>query len=356
MESAAYCVGHELKASGSAESALEAVLAEPVETLYERGKARVDASVMEARTLLELAQEGMLRTGNRAYNDTLRHGLPLFFDGYDSEFGAHESPGSIDYPVRAPALCGVEYMLEYLKRLDIENRFCRAAHFSDALLRGYHSGWRDMLENLCALALGCAVGAVLCGKRAAEPLEFGDAARLAAQLNAMPPIRMERAAGMAFERTLCALGMADAPSRSHLAVVFRGWLPVMRAALRSGYPETAFIAPKRAAAHAARFTDGVKMDDEAFRALTEALRGCSDISEKITMIRERVRSMADLTDLLGAECLYGGEFEALFSALDGETLRLLKARCAPESLHASAAETEWQRRLARVMQRGYDGM
>ncbi len=351
LSSAAYCIGHGLKALGGAEEALEAVCAVPVETLYARGRARLEQSVEQAREALRTAQEGMLRTGNRAYNDTLRHGLSLFFAGYDLDYGAHETPGSIDYPVAMPSLCGVEYMLEYVRRLDAENRFCRAAGFSDALLRGYHPGWRDMLENLALLTLGSALGAALLGRALPALPERGDAARLGQVLGGMPPERREGVCGMALERVIAQYG-AEEEARAHLAALGRELLPALRQALRSGHPETVFLEPRRAETPRARYIDGARMEDEAFRALTEALRESRPV-DKPAMIHGAVRSVADLADVLGADCLFGDEFEALFATLDADTLRLLRARAVRDGLHESAAEEEWRKRLARFLKGGH---
>ena len=52
-----------------------------------------------------------IKTENYAYNDTVGYGIPLFFKEYKSEFEAHNTPGSIDYPLFQDKmeLVGVEY-------------------------------------------------------------------------------------------------------------------------------------------------------------------------------------------------------------------------------------------------------
>ncbi len=245
MASAAYCIGHELKALGSAESALEAVLSAAVSELHARGLRRVQATVAEGRALLSAVQEGMLKTANLAYNDTLRCGIPAFFSTFDLEYGAHESPGSIDYPVcRVPELTGIEYILAYLKRLEAENRFCRAAGYSDALLRGYHKGGKLLLVNLFELTLGCAAGAVLCGKAPAEPLTRQDAAYLARRLKEAPQTRLYGMLRIACAQSCARLGM-DAEVSAHAAAVMNGMGPHIQNALRTGHTEQAFVVPKQ---------------------------------------------------------------------------------------------------------------
>lgn len=244
MASAMYCIGHGLKALGSAEAALGAVFGTAVSELHAQGLRRTEASVSEGRALLSEVQQGMLKTANLAYNDTLLHGIPAFFDAFDAEYGAHESPGSIDYPVcRVPDLSGIEYILAFLKRLDAENRFCRAAGYSDALLNGYHKGGKLLLLNLFELTLGCAAGAVLCGKAPIEPLTRQDVVYLAQRLKETPQARLTGILRIACAQGCARLGM-DAEVSAHASAVMNGMLPHIQNALRTGHAEQVFIVPK----------------------------------------------------------------------------------------------------------------
>ncbi len=245
MASAVYCIGHGLKALGSAEAALEAVLGTAVSVLHARGLACAEASITEGRALLYAVQEGMLRIANLAYNDTLLHGIPAFFSAYDAAYGAHESPGSIDYPVcRVPELTGIEYILVYLKRLEAENRFCRAAGYSDALLSGYHRDGKQLLVNLFELTLGCAAGVALCGKAPAEPLTRQDVVYLAQQLGEAQTARLYGMLRIACAQSCARLGM-DAETCAHAAAVMKDMLPHIQNALRTGHPERVFIVPEK---------------------------------------------------------------------------------------------------------------
>ena len=175
---------------------------------------------------------------------------PAFFAGYDADYGAHENPGSIDYPVcRVPNLYGIEYIAAYITRLDMEERFCRAAGFTDALLRGYHRDGMELLANFFELSLGCAAGAVLCGKGPADALTADDAAYLARRLGEVSEKRLEGMLQLACGQACARLGM-DAEVRKHATAVMDTMLPHIQSALRCGHPETVFVVPKGVYAHA----------------------------------------------------------------------------------------------------------
>ena len=77
----------------------------------------------DAKDLLQSVQNNCLVTDVLAYNDTLHGGLSLFFQSYDIDYGTHETQGSIDYPLSNDKmnLTGVDYMLSYLQKLQLEN-------------------------------------------------------------------------------------------------------------------------------------------------------------------------------------------------------------------------------------------
>ena len=134
--------------------------------LHVRWRAGVDQAkriAARAKLLLKQAQRTPPPLVNTAYCDTLE-ALPAFFAGYDADFLAQEIPCSFDYPLCQPvseSLLGAEYILEYLRKLLVENTLLRA--FSQEALRAlyarYYVDYVDLLVNLC---LPAAEMATLC--------------------------------------------------------------------------------------------------------------------------------------------------------------------------------------------------
>jgi len=242
MASALFCIGHGLKRLGGAQAAAEKVCAASVRSLYQEGRACVEETARHARTLLAEVRKHRLVTCNLAYNDTIGGGLEAFFAGYDADYGAHESPGSIDYPVRVPARDGIEYIAAYMERLDMQNRFCHAAGYTDRLLLGYSRGGRDLLVNLFEMTLCCCVGAVLCGKQPDDDLTTQDAAYIGRRLKDLSESRLKAMLRLACAQS-CTRLRVDEATTAHAAASMDTLLPDIRTALRTGHPETVFIVP-----------------------------------------------------------------------------------------------------------------
>ena len=346
LASAAYATGLALKQAPSPDAALDKLLSVPPDELRREGTGIIDSMMRRSNERLSALRAAPV-TNNRAYTDTLEHGLPLFFATYDKTYAAHECPGSIDYPLCADVsrLTGIEYISAYIDTLSTEAAFlCRwPREHIDALLRGYSPGWRDLLVNAYEHALRNALGRVLCGHDIMRlDLSEDDRTRLSERLSPLSPMRLRMTLGVPLERLeLDAEGLLYA--RRALPCIAAS----VKAALDAGHPETIFITPAEAsAAPAARFIDGPKMDDEQFREFTEAVRECRRTSDRLALIHRHVHSLQDFTDLLGADVLSGGDFAVLFSGLDEVTLSQLAAMLPEDSFHSTSAEREWHMALA----------
>ena len=351
LDSAAYAIGLALKQSPSPETALERLLSIPPDKLRREGIGVIDGMMQRAQTRLSLLQAAPV-TDNRAYLDTITKGLPLFFSSYDKTWAAHESPGSIDYLlcIDIGRMTGIEYTDAYIEALSLEAVFLSRwpREDIDALLRGYSPGWRELLISAYERALSNALGRVLCGDDISSlALYENDRAYLAKRLGPLSPGRLRAMLGVALGR----LNLSG-PDLAYARRALPNIAVSVKAALETGHPEAAFVTPAGPPVPAAaRFIDGPRMDDEAFRRLTEAVRECPHVAGKLALIRRRVKSLRDLADLLGAECLSGEEFAALFDGLDKDTLISLAAFIPEDEFHASAAESEWHAALAAYLKR-----
>lgn len=343
LESAMYCIGRRLKSAGTGE-ALKLLKVLPVEQLWSEGKELLRHDFTEARTLLNFLQESTFETENEAYSGTLREALPSFFSAYDIEYAAQESPCLIDYPlcIDPVKLTGIEYILDYLKKFTFENSFC-AGYLDqiEPLLRGYSPDWRELNINIFELALTNAIGRAMCGKDA-EALDISeeDRERLHSRLN-VSDVRLKLSVCVAVQRICSELKLPE-PVRNYALKAAGQIVPRIKNALETGSLGSVFITLKGNAARAARFMDAAAMDDEAFRSVTEEIRSCRHVSDKLILIKQNIKSIADFTDMLGASCLHGDEYDAAFETLDMETLALLY-KYLPEdgAMHITERESEW---------------
>lgn len=108
---------------------------------------------------------GGARPRSEIMKETLE-GIGHFFKWYDIRFFAHENPAMIDYPLCLPVdegLLSIDYINDYLKRLEWENRFqqCFPPPRVEALLDAHRPGWRELPYNLCEPLFGAALGEAL---------------------------------------------------------------------------------------------------------------------------------------------------------------------------------------------------
>lgn len=127
----------------------------------------VERKIQQGKKLYKTACLSIPDIENVSLIDTLR-GIGTFFKRYNYRFFAHQTPGDIDYQLcnaMPETMKGVEYIVEYLRRLIIENDLLR--HFREnsliGLLSVYCPGYKDLLINLYEPVLTNAVGLALIG-------------------------------------------------------------------------------------------------------------------------------------------------------------------------------------------------
>lgn len=342
LESAMCCVGRRLKAAQTGE-ALKLLKELPVEQMWSEGKELLRGDCAAARSLLGRLRENALKADNAAYSGTLCEALPAFFAAYDIEYAAHDTPCLIDYPlcVEPPGLTGAEYILEYLKRLSMEDCLCAGYREQiEPLLRGYSPHWRDININIFELALTNAIGRVLCGKDIGGlDISGEDRERLRRVLAAR--VRLKAMVCMAAQRVSMEMEFPK-PLRDYIMKAAGQIVPRVKNALETGSLGSVFITLKDEVSRAAHFKDADVMDDEAFRSVTDEIRSCRHMSDKLALIKQNIKSIADLADMLGSSCLSADEYDAVFETLHGETLALLFNRLPEEgAMHITEEESEW---------------
>ena len=142
---------------------------DPVETirrtqggeLFRSALGTVKSEVSRAKRLYRKALATRIPTDLPVYNEMLDEGLPAFFQLYDPEFAARETPAMMVYPLlhEPDGLDGVSYILAYLREVIAENEFCRRFRRNQirAVLllygRDYHLNYHDLVVNIPELLM-----------------------------------------------------------------------------------------------------------------------------------------------------------------------------------------------------------
>ena len=167
LKSAVFCIDLHLKSSGHSLLDFAPFESGIVSKLFAYGRCEALRQVALGKELFENVIENILPVGQQCYLDTL-HAIGDFFKLYDVHFMAHEIPCAIDYPLchPMPELYGIAYINEYLRRLHLENTFCRRFQ-SDLIRRMLVCHWPDYqlaLINLCDPIFINAMGLCLLNK------------------------------------------------------------------------------------------------------------------------------------------------------------------------------------------------
>ncbi len=354
MKSNLYTIGLYLKSVPDPDHAAFELKTVKISELYERGRELVNGKFQEAKRIYGMVLKNKLNTPNHSYNATLgENGIGIFFKQYNIEYGAHDSPASIDYQLCHPVddLAGVEFIQKYLEHLYLENEFCRnfAAENIHHLLYGYDKGYADLLINIFEQVLTAALGRSLAGRSVRElNISPEDTRRLFEKLLAYDKhtlmLDMHKAArNISEELKITNPSLQQYIEKSLPKIAF-----AIESALRLNTPGKVFITPVNPDLEPKiHFESGAKMDDEEYRRLIEELLNCRYSSDKLELIKEKVKSFADLDDLLLDAQLGEEEFISLFNTLgDVEMAVMIKRHPFEEEILAvDLSEAEQRVRL-----------
>lgn len=352
QQSIFYTIGYYFKNLPCVESGLEMLKENSLSDLYVNGKKLIEEHRNDAEKLLHTIQNDCLRTDVYAYNSTIQEGLSMFFPAYDIDYGAHESPGSIDYPLSNDKmnLTGVDYLYVYLKKLQMENEFCKCFSNDEihSLLRGYDREYKELLFNIFDLVLNNIIGSLLLGRNDLE-LQITDFDRqyLQRELASMSKEDLEKSIDDAVSNLCKMLSVSNFKLKSYMKQSTVNLKSRLKYALENNSLENLFLTLKEETAEQViQFEDKGKLDNKNFRNLAKEIRECRFVSDKITLLKKEPISITDLIDLLEGDCFFGNEFMDVFQSLEEVQLALLLKKIPLDpfdlSFQLDDNQKEWQ--------------
>jgi hypothetical protein len=351
LQSTLYTLGVRLKSLPEPDAAIPLLDQESLNDLYRQGRAIIGSRIDMAKQLFEAVRNQRISTGNLEYHETVDNGIAVFFAEYDPDFAAHETPSSIDYPLSLalPGLTGIEYIDAYLQQLLMENQFCH--HFApeeiESLLRGYDDHYQHLLINIFRLVLTNLTGAALAEQ---SPLRLAlapsDYEYLREKMRGLSEAGLDTLLEEATLRICEEFTISDPLLRRYIAATIRDLSPQLKVTLEQDQLEALFVPCKaKPEPSGLQFHDAPKMDDDSFRTLTEEIRDCRYVTDKIALIAREIHSLADLVDLLEGDCIFGAEFPRVFASLDDMQLALLMKKLVDPDFNLTESEREWRLQL-----------
>ncbi len=330
LQSITYSLGSYLKTLTDVGNQLTVLKEQKLADLFWLGQRTVDQRKASTKVLFHRLSSKILNIDNIAYQDTIRNGIPKFFQDYNTEFGAHELGGDIDYPcfITVTDLLGIEYMEEYLSRLCLENDFLNyfTAKNINQLLKAFDREARHMLINLFELTLINALGCRLLDKEIKIlDIHAQEIVWLQEKLSKLSKEeRMEQ-----LQQAFTAMTVELELSEEFTAYVSPGLVQLgerLSHHLNTHTLSHFFISFSNAWQEEYEFLEeGEIMEDYKLRKLIERIEQREAIADKVRLILEEVHSTTDLIELL-TECFYEGDYDEVFRNLGEAELQMLKKR------------------------------
>ncbi len=194
MTSILFTIGLWLKAYPSPDDAVDAMLTDSIDDLYQKGRRRIDVLLRATKALHTKLLRELIETPNVYYASTLVDGILGFFKLYDPEYAAQEIHITADYPLfnPMPRLAGIEFVKTYVAGAYYENQFCGrfSAEQIHNLLRGAVESYEGLgYEELLINIYGYVLTAALKGRTVTELVRrFGCSEGLARYIKSSLPL------------------------------------------------------------------------------------------------------------------------------------------------------------------------
>jgi hypothetical protein len=341
-----YTIGIYLKTFDNIELIIEEVKHTSLSNMLKMGQDLINKKILDSKKLFKKINESRLKVNNYSYNDTLDYGILLFFKEYDDFFAAHETPGSIDYQLCIDNMnyIGIEYIYNYLETLSLENEFCNNFNISEInkLLEGYDKKCELLLINIFELLLINSLGVIICRKDL-NSLNINSLDREYIK-NKLGKLSLEELQEelLKYEKICCEI--LEIKSGALVTYIKKSTLKVaslINESIKLNRLETVFISfNEDNGDEIIEYTDGEKMVNSEFKRLSEEIRGCSFVEDKIVLIKNNIKSLEDLVDMLSADCLFEDEYIMYFKSLSKMESTLL-SKYIYELSFENENEKEW---------------
>lgn len=351
MQSIYFTLGFYLRRLEDLDESIALMKSYPLKELFEKGQRLIKEEVEGVRDIFARLKTQLLPTQNIAYQDTYSKGLDPFFKSYNLKFESQECPGSIDYPLSNDDMkqIGADYIISYIEKSVLEHSLCLKFSFTEieALLKAYHEGYQHLLINIYELVLINTIGRILLGKSLDSlKLEEEEVQLLESQLS----IQTNEALGQVLQEgareCLKRLDLLSSEMNHYVYQTVSKFIPHVKEALKQGTLGQIFISGGEKVDQKITYLGSEKLEDEVFKVLTEEIRNCKQVEDKVKWIQEKVRHVEDLKDLLEADCLFEEEYKAVYEALSDLEIALLLSLTVADNFDmispADESEEEWQ--------------
>lgn len=304
-----------------------------MEEIYQKGIAVISSCVDQAKILYKRLSGERLDFGTEAY-ENLFEDLSGFFGQYSILFGGHETNASFDYPLLFDDFDsrGILYVRQYLEKLDLETRFIRLFPKEEVvkLLRNHgrqnRIHYSKLMINMFELVLSHALFSVLGGGEAGSLSISGlQCELLERRLTKIGVAGIGLQIHLAFQTVFAVLNIEAQDLTSYILRYEPILVKNISIALENNILSRSVTTENKEPVLGERIilNEGERLSEMEFKALVSEIMACENIHGKKDLIKQRVRSWQDFIDILEADCLFEGEYAALYASLDDMELAVL---------------------------------
>lgn len=322
-----YILGLSLKTIDYSYEAAEYLHNNSMADIYVEGKNILDKLLIESKRLLALVKNSKLNISNYSYNDTIDEGIGTFFNNYNDKFFAHETPAMIDYQLGAFSMDtdGVEYIHGYLESLLFENYFCNYYNIDsvnnilDSIEDSDH-----LLLNVFQIVLNNAIACKLLEKpNKSIELSSEDIDMLTNLFCSQEEMDISKVIYNTSIEIIEEHNIQDEKWMKYIFLSLQKEMSHIVNNILNGKLDKAFIVTTEKPSHSSSFIPKDRMSDAKLRDLLNEITSCSNVKDKINILKYDVDSIYDLIDILESDAIDDNEYYTVFSSFTKEILALI---------------------------------
>ena len=303
-----------------------------LETMYKEGKLILKEEFEITKELYEKTIKDKLDIEIIAYNDTLGDGIEAFFRNYNIEFEPHDAPGSIDYPLAFDdwSVQGLNYIKNYLKNINIENRIC--SYFDKSAInnmlenygRMYHINYRDLLINVFELTITNAVFSFIVN-RDYKSLEIKEEEFTHLENN-LKNLKndISKLIDLCVDKIIYDFNIVNKDEIDYLNRYKKVITNSTISGIKNNNIKNMLVITENEKVCENRFIiEENNLENEEFKNIIESIIEEESIFNKINIIKSKINSIRDFIDMLNSDCLFENEYIELFKSLTDMELSIL---------------------------------
>ncbi|WP_373898724.1 DUF6179 domain-containing protein [Haloimpatiens sp. FM7315] len=329
LHSIDYTLGIYLKTFDNLELQAGELKNKSLSDMLQNGCELIENKKLECRKLYDEIKKNKLKVDNYSYNDTIDYGLFPFFKEYDVNFAAQENPCSIDYQLYFDTMKyqGIEYMYNYLYSLSLENEFCSKFDIREIckLLKSYDKNCDELLINIFELVLINSLGRIILNQDLKSlDIDSFHIKNIKLKLGTLSFEELKEEL-LIYSETCCKrLNIKNNNLIKYIKKAIGQVAILINKNLKLNELEKVFISFKSGKeGEIVKYTDHSKMSNSMFKKLSEKIRDSYLVEDKIKVIKENVKSLEDLVDMLNSDCLFEEEYKVYYNSLSKMEIALL---------------------------------